>query len=229
MYHKFRITVASLTVMTLCMLSSTATISYFTDTDTKSNEFTVGNAETSLSIFDDVSNEDREQWRAFDVANYAPLTDGIEIPFYLLAKNTGNIPVYQRFRVVLPTALSNLVTIDFPNLDNCAPETAPDNTCESSDFSITYNPAVEVEGEPTYAEYYITSLTPLALNSETSVSPTEKIRINGLSETNKSLFTCENNDQNSCAFGINVYSDAIQTTGFGNALEAFSNFAETYN
>lgn len=214
--------------MTLCILSSTATLSYFTDTDSKINNFTIGNAATALSIYDDISDENPEAWRAFDVANHAPLTDGIEIPLYLEAKNTGNIPVYQRFRIVFPTALANLITVGFPGLDNCAPETAPDNTCSNGDYVITYNPAVEVAGEPTYAEYYITSTNPLALNAKTPSWPTEKIRITGLSETNKSLFTCENNDQNSCAFGINFYSDVIQTTGFPTAAQAFVNLSETY-
>ena len=222
MYQKIRITVVSLVVMSVCILSSVMTLSYFTDTDTSSNEFTVGNASTSLAVYDDISGETK---RVFDAANYSPLVDR-DIPFYLQATNDGNIPVYQRFRVVIPIALAEYVKLNLPT--NCEVETATNYICASNDYTITYNPSVSVEETPTYAEYYIVSNRELAVDAKTIEWPTEKLVFTGISDAEKSLFTCTNNDNNNCVLGLNIYSDAIQTTGFANANEAFTNLAETY-
>ena len=208
MYHKVRITVAAIAVMTLCLLSSTMTLSYFTDTEFSTNEFTVGNASTSLAIYDDISSATPRQ---FDVATYSPLTDR-PIPFYLQATNDGNIPVYQRFRVVIPKALANVVTLDLPN---------------STDYTVAYEASVN----DTYAEYYITSTSPLAVGATTNNWPSEaKITINGLSSADESLFTCsETGNNNDCVFGIDVYSDAVQVAGFADATTAFAGVTETYH
>ncbi|MBR3180773.1 SipW-dependent-type signal peptide-containing protein [Candidatus Saccharibacteria bacterium] len=226
MYQKIRIAVVLIVATMICMLSSTATLSYFTDTEIATNDFTVGNASTSLAIFDDITAENK---RELDSSNYPPLTDTMEIPFYLQGTNDGNIPVYQRFRIVIPTALASVITLNLPNMNNCAVETTPEHKCSNDSYIVTYNPSVEVENEPKYAEYYITSINPLGLNDKTIEWPTEKLNFNGITDSNKTLLTCENNDNNSCALGINVYSDSIQTTGFTDAENAFANFAETYN
>ncbi len=223
MYHKIRITVASLVIMTFCTLSSVMTLSYFTDTKSTSNEFTIGNASTSLAIYDEVESENRH---VFDADNHGPLVDNAEISFYPQATNDGNIPVFQRFRIVIPIALAEYIKLNLPT--NCEVETATDHVCTSDDYTITYNPSVNVEETPTYAEYYIVSNRKLAVGSKTSEWPTEKLIFTGISNANKSLFTCANNDNNNCVLGINIYSDAIQTTGFANANEAFTNLAETY-
>ncbi len=100
MYQKIRITVSSVVVMVLCMLSSTMTLSYFTDTQTTTNEFTIGNASAQFTIY---GNADGTE--AFDASAYTLVDHMDDIPFYLEAENTGNIPVYQRFRVVIPEGL----------------------------------------------------------------------------------------------------------------------------
>ena len=208
MYHKVRITVAAIAVMMLCLLSSTMTLSYFTDTKYSTNEFTVGNASTSLAIYDDITGANPHQ---FDVATYSPLVDGQPIPFYLQATNDGNIPVYQRFRVVIPKALANVVTLDLPN---------------STDYTVAYEASVN----DTYAEYYITGVNPLAVGATTNDWPSgAKITIDGLNEANKSLFACSGTDNNDCVFGIDVYSDAVQVAGFADAATAFAGVTETYH
>ena len=160
-----------------------------------------------MAIYDDISSATPRQ---FDVATYSPLTDR-DIPFYLQATNDGNIPVYQRFRVVIPKALANVVTLDLPN---------------STDYTVTYEASVN----DTYAEYYITSTNPLAAGATTNSWPSEaKITINGLNEANKSLFACSGADNNDCVFGIDVYSDAVQVAGFADAATAFAGFTETYH
>ena len=207
MYHKIRITVAAIVVMALCMLSSTMTLSYFTDSKSATNEFTVGNASASFVIYDNISGEAKH---VFDVADYSPLIDG-NIPFYLQATNNGNIPVYQRFRIVIPKALASIITLDLP---------------DSEDYTVTYEPSVN----DTYAEYYILNTAPLAVDATTNEWPEgAKITISGLNDTNKSLFTCsENGNNNDCVFGIDVYSDVVQVAGFANAATAFAGFTETY-
>lgn len=215
MYHKIRITVAAIVVMALCMLSSTMTLSYFTDTQSTTNEFTVGNVSTSLKVYDDVSSDNREDWRILSSANHPPITDGMEIPLYPQATNEGNIPVYQRFRIVIPTALASFIKLNLPNT-TCAVETVSGNICSNDNYVVTYNS--NISG---HAEYRITSVNKLPVDGKTVEWPTEKIRISGISEADKSLFVCNNGD-NSCTFGINVYSDAIQTTGFTSATDAFA-------
>ena len=224
MYRKIRITVISLVTMAICVLSSTATLSYFTDTDAKTNDFTVGNASTSLAIYDELTNSRR----VFDAGRYM-LTDNLDIPFYPQATNDGNIPVYQRFRVVIPIDLAQVVTLNLPAMDEgCVISTASENTCSNSDYTIVYKPSVNVENTSTYAEYYITSNNVLGVDSTTSEWPITGIHISGISGVDNSLFVCANNNNNSCVLGVNVYSDAIQTTGFSSAVDAFEDFAETF-
>ena len=224
MYRKIRIAVVSLVIMAACLISSTATLSYFTDTEGTTNDFTVGNASTTLAIYDDITGDKQ----TFDASTYSPLTDN-SIQFYLQATNTGNIPIYQRFRVTVPIILADVVTLNLSNMNNCAVKTAPEHTCSNDEYTVTYNPSVEINNTPAYAEYYIISNRILDVNETTSEWPTESIQINGISEVDITEFTCSDQDENNCKVWIDAYSDAIQTTGFENAIKAFEDFAETYN
>ena len=225
MYHKIRVAVVSLVVLSAIMLSSTGTLSYFTDTDSKTNDFAVGNVSTVLSIYSDAFGSSE-----LDVnADEYKLTNNSPKPFYLKATNDGNVSIYQRFRVVIPITLASVVTLNLPTMDNdCVVETASNHTCENADYTVIYNPSVEVENTPTYAEYYIISKSALAVNATTSEWPTEAIEIGDISGVDDSLFTCADSSGNNCVLGINAYSDAIQTTGFADAISAFTNMAETY-
>ena len=225
MYHKIRITVVSLVVVAITVLSSTATLSYFTDTDGATNNFVVGNASTKLVIYNNAAGGENNLFEASDYT----LTDKLSIPLYLQAENNGNIPVYQRFRVVIPITLAGVVTLNLPEMDdNCTIVTTSENTCSNDDYTVTYKPTVSVDNAPEYAEYYIVSNSVLAKDDKTVKWPTTGLYIDGLSDANKALFTCEAGD-NSCVLGIGIYSDAIQTTGFTNgAVSAFADFPETY-
>ncbi|MBR3322056.1 SipW-dependent-type signal peptide-containing protein [Candidatus Saccharibacteria bacterium] len=238
MYHKVRITVVSLVVMAICVLSSVGTLSYFTDTDAATNEFMVGYASTVLKIYDDVSDASNKHeivasdYTAVDnyVLKYASSITEEQLdslPFYLQASNDGNIPVYQRFRVVIPIALANVVSLDLPNTYNgCNVKTAENNTCSNDDYTITYNPSVSVEDTPTYAEYYIVSNDKIIVNGKTKEWPINGIKFGAVSGLGE-LLMCENNSSN-CAVGIKAYSDAIQTAGFQTATAAFAGVGETY-
>ncbi len=221
MYRKIRITVVSLVIIVVCALSSTTTLSYFTDTDAKINDFTIGSISTVLAIYDDVTGDGK---RPLDVNRY-PLTTGEQndIPFYLQATNSGNVSVYQRFRVVIPIALASMVTLDLSDMDDCVVETAPDYTCSNADYIATYNSSVD----NTYAEYYVVSKNVLGVGRTTSEWPTTSIHIDGNFVADDSGFACEN-DSNNCVLGIRAYSDAIQTAGFVDAVTAFENLTETY-
>lgn len=239
MYHRIRITVVSLVVIAIMMLSSVATLSYFTDTDSKTNDFAVGNAKTTLVIYDEVSDaSSRHQIVEGDytvvdkhVLKYASSAaeEQLDIlPFYLQATNDGNIPVYQRFRVVIPIALANVVSLDLPNTYNgCDVKTVENNTCSNADYTITYKSSVSVEDTPTYAEYYIVSNSKLAVNGKTKEWPINGIKFGVISSLDESLFVCDENDSN-CAVGVKAYSDAIQTAGFQTAAGAFASVGETY-
>ena len=98
MYHKVRITVVSLVVMIVCVLSSSGTLSYFTDTDTKTNNFVVGNASTELKLYSDDTLVDDDY--LFSAAGLV-LTDNSNIDVYPQATNDGNIPVYQRLNNII--------------------------------------------------------------------------------------------------------------------------------
>ena len=204
------------------MFSSTITLSYFTDTDVKTSDFVVGNASTKLTIYGDESGETE-----LDTSSYI-ITDGDKIPFYLLAKNDGNIPVFQRFRVVIPNDLSGAVTLNLPT-ENCTIDTSSESTCDNEKYTVIYKPSVEVDDQ-TYAEYYIVSNEVLAKDSETAKWPVMGIKFNEVSGIDKSsLFICEGESNNNCKLRISAYSDAIQTSGFTDgAVDAFVNFRETY-
>ena len=226
MYHKIRITVVSLVVMAMCVLSSVGTLSYFTDTDAATNNFVVGNASTKLAIYDDVTGD---EYREIDVSRYT-LVQNLQIPFYLQATNDGNIPVYQRFRVVIPKALSSVVTLDLPTMnDNCAINTGAESICRNDNYIVKYKPSV-MDGDNEYAEYYIMSVNPLAKDSKTVEWPTVKLAIGDITSEMEGLFVCPESDDsgNNCTLGISAYSDAIQTTGFNSVTEAFDSLRETY-
>lgn len=221
MYHKIRIAVASLVIVTICMLSSAMTLSYFTDSDAKTNSFTVGNASTTLKIYDSAAGGDENM---FDDSEFTLNTDMNEIPFYLQAKNDGNVTVYQRFRIVIPSALASLVELDLPeDMSNCD---VKNEACDNDAYRITYDETAE------YAEYYIVSKNMLVEGATTTEWPTKGIKITIPEQSGEvdytALFTCENNDKNNCALGINVYSDVVQTAGFADAITAFANVEETY-
>ena len=230
MYRKIRITVVSLVAMTVCVFSSTGTLSYFTDTDARTNDFTVGNASTALVVYDDVTGDRHE----IDVEGCAllsnetekpsycsPLEVGMEIPFYLQATNDGNIPVYQRFRVVIPIGLADVVTLKSGDSD-CTVA----NACDNDAYDVTYES--DVDGQ--YAEYYIVSKAKLAVGGKTGEWPTTEIYIGDISGVGDidDIATCTNGNNNKCVFGVKAYSDAIQTTGFTNAIDAFEGLEETY-
>ena len=224
MYYKIRITVVSLVLITICVLSSAGTLSFFTDSDSTQNDFTIGNASTELVLYKDTNGT------LFDTTN--PLTDGMQdIPYYLQATNDGNIPVYQRFRVVIPIELANVLTLKMNNCTLVVDNTDTDvSRCENANYSIVYNMSVDVENTPTYAEYYIVSKSELGVGAKTSEWPTAAIAVGNISDVENfdQIATCENNDANKCSFGVRAYSDVIQTTGFTSAIQAFENLTETY-
>lgn len=243
MYYKIRITVASLVVMAVCLLTSVGTLSYFTDTTSMVNTFTVGSVATQLAMYSDDSGT-----TPFDINGVGPLTSNLstgdsDVNLFMQATNTGNVPVYQRFRVVIPKALANMVTLKLPPMtDECkidttfenAPEGTPEESleseCSNENYTVKYKPAVIVDNEAKYAEYYITSKAVLDVNAVTAKWPALGFSFNGVSEANKDMFVCENNDSNKCVLGISIYSDAIQTVGFANdAVNAFADLAETYD
>ena len=226
MYYKIRITVVSLVLITICVLSSAGTLSFFTDSVSTQNDFTIGNASTELVLYEDTNGT------LFDTMDLDPLTDGMQdIPYYLQATNDGNILVYQRFRVVIPIELANVLTL---KMDNCT--LVVDNTdtdvsrCENANYSVVYNKSVDVENTPTYAEYYIFSKSELGVDAKTSEWPTAAIAVGNISDVENfdQIATCEDNDANKCSFGVRAYSDVIQTTGFTSAIQAFENLTETY-
>lgn len=236
MYHKIRITVVSLVVIAMCVLSSVGTLSYFTDTDSATNNFVVGNASTKLAIYDDVTSD---EYHVLDASEYTVVANGVlknntelpGIPFYLQATNDGNIPVYQRFRVVIPKALSSVVTLNLPTMsENCSINTSSESTCRNDSYIVNYKPSVAGDNNE-YAEYYIMSVNALAKDGKTTEWPTVELKIGSITPDMESLFVCPTSDDsgNNCTLGIRAYSDAIQTTGFVGGVEnAFASFRETY-
>ena len=226
MYSKLRVTLASLSLILLSTLTSTTTVAYFTDSDSTSSTFILGRADTVISAYDDVSSV---PYTPFSADTYGPLVQDQEIPLYLSAENNGNIPVYQRFRLVLPITLASALTFNLPGCTlTPLAESPTDSTCTTESYTVIYHPSVNIENLPTYAIYYIYSNQPIAPGAATPEWPTTKIIVGNLDNVNPADFTCANNNLNSCAFGLSYYSDVIQTTGFSDPISAFQNFAETY-
>lgn len=56
------------------------------------------------------------------------------------------------------------------------------------------------------------------------------IKFGDISSIDSEVYTCANGDRNNCMFGVNIYSDVMQTTGSINgAISAFENFTVTNN
>lgn len=228
MYRKIRITAIAIVLAVICIASSSGTLSYFTDTDYTENSFAVGRVASELSIYKDTSGAE------FDEADYSinnnPLQANMPIPYYLQAENTGNIDAYQRFRIVIPITLKDVVSVKLGgDLATCDARTTTNNTCEGTLYKVKYNPSVEVDSEPTYAEYYIESKNILAKDGKTEEWPTSALYIEA-SATDEDIpqLAC-GESSNNCTLGVKVYSDTIQTYGFNDVSAAFSNFNETYN
>ncbi len=215
MHKQIKILVASIVAIGMCIIGSSATIAYLTDTEQQVNNFTVGRASTTLTIYDDSG--------VLDPSSYSPIEDGTTVTYHLKAENDGNISVYQRFRVVLPIALKDAVTLTLSDMGDCDVRTATNNTCENTNYIATYNPSVN----STYAEYYIMSKAKLDVSATTVEWPTAQINFVSVSTIDSSLLTC-GGGSNSCVLGVRAYSDAMQTTGFNSVTEAFQNFTETY-
>ena len=192
MFQKVRITIGAIAIIALCLLSSTFTLSYFTDTVDSVNNFKIGNAASTLSIFKDNTGE-----TLFDANEYTLTPNMDDIPFYLEATNTGNIPVYQRFRVVIPTALADHITLNLPETDK---------------YTSTKDSGT----------YYIVSSSVLPVEGKTEHWPTLSISVGDISGIDTSQYACQENNNNDCILGIHVYSDVIQTTGFDSAAAAFA-------
>lgn len=227
MYRKIRITAVAMVLAVICIASSSGTLSYFTDTDDTESNFVVGRVASKLSIYKDTNGT---EFSEADYDNSNPLRAGMLIPYYLQAENIGNIDAYQRFRIVIPIALKDVVSVKLDGeLASCNVKTATNNTCENSVFKVTYDPSVEVENTATYhAEYYIESKNILAKDATTAEWPTSALYIEENTETaDLSKLTC-GESSNNCTLGIKVYSDTIQTYGFNDASGAFANFKENY-
>ncbi len=226
MYRKIRITVVALVLAIICIASSSGTLSYFTDTDDASNSFVVGRVASTLSIYKDTSGTIFTE-SDYDASN--PLAAGMTIPYYLQAENTGNISAYQRFRIVIPIALKDIVSVKLGgDLSDCDVKTATNNTCEDSIYLAKYDSSVEVNNVSTYAVYYIESKNILEVGQATEDWPTSALYISeGAGSTDLSELTC-GESVNNCTLGIKVYSDTIQTYGFDDVTDAFSDFSESY-
>lgn len=226
MYKKIRITAIAIVLAVICIASSSGTLSYFTDTDNTENNFVVGRVASELSVYKDTEGTE------FDETEYEghPLEAGNQIPYYLQAENTGNIDAYQRFRIVIPIGLKDAISVKLGgDLAECNAKTATNNICEGSLYKVRYSASVEVDDEPTYAEYYIESKNILAKETKTEEWPTTALYIEaGASSEDLSQLACGESGNN-CTLGVKVYSDTIQTYGFSDVSAAFVNFAETYN
>ncbi|MBR2725768.1 SipW-dependent-type signal peptide-containing protein [Candidatus Saccharibacteria bacterium] len=224
MYRKIRITAIAMVLAVICIASSSGTLSYFTDTDDAENNFVVGRVASSVSVYKDTNKT------AFSEADYGgnnPLVPKKEIDYFVEAENTGNIEAYQRFRIVIPITLKDVISLKlYGNLSSC--DVKVNDVCENEDYKVTYDDSVEVESVPTYAEYYIESKNILAKDGKTANWPTSALYIEENAENiDLSELAC-GESSNNCTLGVKVYSDTIQTYGFDNVSSAFVNFTETY-
>ena len=220
MYRKIRITVAALAVVMISIASSSMTLSYFTDTDAETNNFKIGNVSTELTIYGNESGTKKLADMIDDgevlAESSGHIVDHARVPFYLSAENTGNITVYQRFRVVIPKALADKVTLKSGDCDLSS------SSCSSDKYEVTY----DVNDQ--YAEYYLVSKNALGASKTTAKWPTTELYFDGITDEDKDQFDNCGTNNNGCILGIKAYSDAIQTTGFTSATNAFEDFGETY-
>ena len=203
---KKRIVTIALLVALIAVLATSATMAYLTDTDAKTNVFTIGNVDIALyestlnRTADTTTNAqiktDAESYTTYLAEQGKDIVPGRVIKKAPYVENIGKNAAYIRIKMVVPTAFYNLLVIAENEDDNIVKSVAAGN--ETTVVTYTYQEALAAEEMSFYAPFYQVSLKTELDNAQLANITSQ----------------------------IEVQVEAIQAEGFATAALAFAAFAD---
>lgn len=220
---KQKVLAVALAIICMSVAGSAVTLSYFTDTSGVTNNFTVGNADIEFfrwyspiaryynSAEAPGVNERYESWLS---ASSNMLVGGKSVALYPYISNTGNIDVYVRMRMYIPSGLYDKY-VTFNQADGIVSISAPNQ--DNTEW-LRASTDVTIDGK-SYREVTYYRKDPLAPKRQSSVAPISSM---GLSknvigeDVDLSGFVDENGK-----LSVKMTADAVQAYGFDSAVKAF--------
>ena len=229
---KGKILVLSLAILALSIAGSATTLSYLTDSELTTANFTVGKVkirtiaasinrwenETMMSDTDLINNSSGySTYLQEKCSNMLAEPDKPAVcNRYIYVQNTGTVAAYLRVKVQIPTNdYFNDIGIEYGG--------SKEYEVTTPDFSKPINCAT---GGGKCYEYIFTKYLPLQPGTMTANPSLTAMTYSGVAETS----TTDDGEEGSSSGanlstnGIRVYTQAIQAQGFSSATEAFSNF-----
>ena len=220
---KKKIVTVALAVIMLGVTGSTTTLSYFTDTSEVTNNFSVGKTDiqffrwySPIARFYDANeapgvNQRYENWLS---VSSNMLVGGKSVALYPYISNTGNMPVYVRMRMYIPSGLYDKY-VTFTQAEGIVSISAEN---QGNTEWLRASKDVTIEGK-SYREVTYYRKEPLAPRQQSSVAPITSI---GLSrdvigeDADLSGFVDANGK-----LVVKMAADAVQSYGFETAVKAF--------
>jgi len=214
---KRKILALALTVAMIAILAVGGTLAYFTDTEEATNVFTMGNVDITLDEAGVEKNGD--EWTATNDRvqenEYEDVYPGAVLPKDPIVHNVGSYDAYVRAKV----------TVDFNKLAGMQADKTLFNGKDDDDLKTLVNINTEEWAFENYdyslsdrtVTYTYTYKTVLAADTDTAALFTPVTIPAGLTNEEVAGYGLDE-------FEINVVAEAIQTTGFDSAVEAWAAF-----
>lgn len=223
---KKKIFIIALATILIGVSGSALTLSYFTDSDSVINNFTIGNvhvklfryhtevtSETYNSAMADNLNTGYDEWLGLS-SNILQAGKQISMKPYVL--NTGNIDAYVRMRIYLPLELfeKDYITYNYGGSSKLPDEEPGDSEFIRQFANRTidgkrYKQITFTRREPLHAGYKTKMPIYQSIGLSMQVLKDESIDLSGFADENGKL-------------AVKITTDAVQTHGFSSALQAFS-------
>ena len=229
---KGKILVLSLAILALSIAGSATTLSYFTDADSSTANFTVGKVkirtiatsigrwenETQMSDADLITNS--SGYSTYLQEKCSNMLGEVDKPAvcnrYIFVQNTGTVAAYVRVKVQIPiNDYYNKIRIQYGG---------------SKEYDVTEpnfgDPVNCASGGGLCFEYVFTRFQPLQPGTMTANPSLTAMTYSGVAQTN----TTDDGEEGSSGGadlstnGIRVYTQAIQAQCFSSATEAFSQY-----
>ena len=220
---KQKVLIVALAAVCLAVTGSTVTLSYFTDTSEVTNSFSIGKTDVEFfRWYSPISryynsdeapgvNQRYEDWLS---ASSNMLVGGKSVALYPYISNTGNMPVYVRMRMYIPSGLydkyvtfaqtEGIVSISAENQGNTEwLRASKDVTIEGKSYrEVTY---YRKEPLAPRQQSYVAPITSIGLSKDVIG---EDVDLSGFVDSNGKLV-------------IKMAADAVQSYGFDTAVKAF--------
>ena len=219
---KRKILALALTLSMVAILAIGGTLAYFTDTDTKTNVFTVGNVDITLEeTFDP---EEAHLIPATGSAQAGTLENGIEKQVWV-TNNSGSDDAYVRVHIAIPAILddgdptynASANTLHFNYPDNSV--SATEWNWKKSADSTEWNAYKETIDNIEYNVYVVTYQSILEGGESTATKAMHQVYLDSKT-TNEQIASI--NSVLGTNWKIHVFAEGAQADGFANAFDALN-------